>query len=179
MPHTNTEPGGFCPTTSAWIMRTDMGSEPRLLVHLHRKYGKLMQPGGHVERDEDAWTAIRHELVEETGYDVEDLEVLVPFDLPVLEDHPACATPTPLLQDRHCVEPDVPTWHWDSVFAFHAAGPPTREVAAGESSDLRWLTLAELQASPEAIPDSKQIAPLALAALERWTRVPASRFPAR
>lgn len=177
MPHTNTAPGGHCPTVSAWIIRTDLGPEPKVLVHLHRKYGRLMQPGGHVERDEDPWTAIAHELAEEAGYDVAELDVLQPFaPQPAL--HAACViTPTPLLQDTHVVEPDVPLYHWDSVFAFVAHGEPTLERAAGESDDLRWLTIAELAAAQEAIPDAQHTGALAVSVLDSWQRVPASRFP--
>lgn len=50
MPHTVTEPGGHCPTVSAWVVRTDLGPEPRVLVHRHKRYDLLLQPGGHVER---------------------------------------------------------------------------------------------------------------------------------
>jgi 8-oxo-dGTP pyrophosphatase MutT (NUDIX family) len=49
------------------------------VLHLHRRMGRWMQPGGHVEADEPPASAARREAEEETG-----LEVDHPPDGPVL-----------------------------------------------------------------------------------------------
>lgn len=176
MPHTVTSPGGHCPTVSAWIIRTDLGPEPRLLVHLHKRYGILVQPGGHVEPDEHAWKACLREMREEAGYEPDQLAVLQPFLMP---EQPASnvLTPTPLLQNCHLVDPDRGTRHWDTVFAIVADGPPRHAPAEGESEDLRWMTVAELAADPAATPDGPVIARHAIDELSTWHRVPAVTFP--
>lgn len=179
MPHTVTEPGGHCPTVSAWVIRTDLGADPRVLVHLHKKYGLLLQPGGHIERDEFAWVALLRELREEAGYTPEQLEVLQPFRMPVQQKAGNILTPTPLLQDCHVIDPDKGLHHWDSVFAVVADGAPAHDPDEGESADLRWLTLDEFAAAPEASEDAVVIARLAVDVLSRWMRVPAVDFPTR
>jgi 8-oxo-dGTP pyrophosphatase MutT (NUDIX family) len=75
MAHIHTEPNQHDFTASAFIVRDDM-DEPRVLLHMHRKLGRLLQPGGHIELHEHPWDSIAHELQEETGYMLADVEVL-------------------------------------------------------------------------------------------------------
>lgn len=64
------EPGHF--TASALVLTPD---EDGLLLVLHSKLGRWLQPGGHFEpTDADPLAAARREVLEETGLD--DLEVL-------------------------------------------------------------------------------------------------------
>lgn len=79
MAHIHTNPGEHDLTASAFIVRDDF-EEPRLLLHMHKKLHILLQPGGHVELNENPWQAIEHELREETGYTFDELEVLQPKD---------------------------------------------------------------------------------------------------
>jgi len=48
MSHIHTQPGQHDMTVSAFIVR-QVDGEWKCLVHLHKKAGKLMQVGGHVE----------------------------------------------------------------------------------------------------------------------------------
>ena len=66
MAHVHTQYGEHDQTASAFIVRTDT-EQPKLLLHLHKKLGVLLQPGGHVELQENQWQAICHEIQEETG----------------------------------------------------------------------------------------------------------------
>jgi 8-oxo-dGTP diphosphatase len=75
MPHLNTGPGEYDLTASALVLR-ELDGRTHVLVHRHRKRGLLMQPGGHVERAEDPWAAVAHELREESGYDLDQLLLL-------------------------------------------------------------------------------------------------------
>ena len=71
------DPGHF--TASAFVVSPDRLS--LLLVH-HKKLGKWLQPGGHIEPDDaDLETAARREVLEETG--LGDLELLGLLDLDV------------------------------------------------------------------------------------------------
>jgi 8-oxo-dGTP pyrophosphatase MutT (NUDIX family) len=45
--------------------------EGKILLHLHRKLGMWLPPGGHIERDEIPDDAAVREVFEETGLDVE------------------------------------------------------------------------------------------------------------
>ena len=45
--------------------------EGRVLLHLHRKLGMWLPPGGHIERDELPDDAAVREVLEETGVEVE------------------------------------------------------------------------------------------------------------
>jgi len=51
MSHIHTNPGEHDQTVSAFIIRTDT-AEPELLLHVHKKLGVLLQPGGHIELNE-------------------------------------------------------------------------------------------------------------------------------
>ena len=78
MPHIHTEKGQHDHTASAFTLKHDIKkNEFRILLHMHKKYGKLLQPGGHIELHESPWEAILHELVEETGYLAKEMKVLM------------------------------------------------------------------------------------------------------
>lgn len=118
-------------TASAWIVAPAGGSA--LLTH-HRKLGRWLQLGGHVDGEAEIERAALREAQEESGMQQFTFATwsaggLVPLDLDV---HPIPA------RGR---EP----WHehWDVRFLLRAgAGQPL--VASAESNDLRWVPVAEL-----------------------------------
>ncbi|MGL5406311.1 MAG: NUDIX domain-containing protein [Propionibacteriaceae bacterium] len=177
MPHTNPEHGGHCPTVSGWIIRKELGTEPRVLVHMHKKYHSLLQPGGHIEHNEFAWKALLRELREETGYCSEQLAVLQPYELKPKKLTGNLLTPTPLLQNCHLVDQVQQIHHWDTVFALVTDQEPSAEIMAQESGDIRWMTVEELAKSDQVWPDVVTIAQVALSVLETWIPVPAIEFP--
>ena len=61
MPHIQTGPGQHDTTSRALIVRLDTPS-PQILLHIHKKYGRLMQLGGHVELTETPWQAVLTDL---------------------------------------------------------------------------------------------------------------------
>lgn len=75
MPHIHTEPGQRDMTVSAYIIRRE-NNQWKCLVHFHKKMQKLLQIGGHIELNETPWQAISHELAEESGYTLDDVQVL-------------------------------------------------------------------------------------------------------
>ena len=77
MPHIHTAPVEHVFTASAYIIRLDQ-KEPMLLLHKHKKLHVFLQFGGHIEPHETPWEAITHELLEESGYELGQLELLQP-----------------------------------------------------------------------------------------------------
>lgn len=156
MPHIHTDPGQHDITVSAYIVRLD-AQQPRCLVHMHKKLGKLMQAGGHVELNETPWAAIVHELREETGYPMDNLQILQPTAKPV-QVHNAVIHPVPVLFNTHKISDDH--YHTDLCYAFTTTSDPTEKIGDGESDDLRWCTLTELRQlrdSGVALADSVEI----------------------
>ena len=144
MPHIHTEPGQHDHTVTAYIVRIDT-DQPRALVHMHKKLGKLMPIGGHVELDETPWRSMAHELREEAGYDMVDLRILQPVNRikalarVILHPYPVAMNTHNFFDDRVGEH-----YHSDTAYAFVANGAPGHKVGDGESTDLRWLGQKEL-----------------------------------
>jgi len=142
MAHIHTNPGEHDHTASAFIVRTDM-DEPRLLLHKHKKLGVLLQPGGHIELNENPWQAIQHEIIEETGYELSQLKILQPsIRMKALSG--AILHPIPVSPNTHNFDSKGNHKHTDEGYAFIADGAPVGEPDEGESVDMRWLSLSEL-----------------------------------
>lgn len=141
MPHLNTGPGQYDLTASALVVR-ELDGRLHLLVHRHRTRGLLMQPGGHVERTEDPWAAVAHELREESGYDLDQLLLLQPAHR-IERAEGIAVLPTPLCVDVHPITDDHA--HTDIVYAFVATTDPAAAPGEDESQELRWLPVDELE----------------------------------
>lgn len=179
MPHIHTEPGQHDHTASAYIVRQDIDNQLRLLLHMHRKLGVLLQPGGHVELDETPWQSVAHELIEETGYDISELKILQPL-VRIKPDRMNYSVihPQPFSVNTHRVGKDS-HYHTDSAYIFSAAAAPSRPPAEGESTDLRWLSEAEIAELPDDIimPDTRELARAALTAFYvAWQPVDTTEF---
>ncbi len=140
MAHIHTKPGQHDHTSSAFIVRLDM-DEPRLMLHLHKKLGKYLQFGGHIELDENPWQAITHELLEESGYTLDQLKLMQPLDrIDFLSEstlHPvAICHNTHKFDDNHK--------HSDIEYLFVADSPPKHQVGEGESDNFIYLSRHEL-----------------------------------
>lgn len=108
---------------SAWVV--DLGRK-HVLLHHHRRLGRWMQFGGHVDpEDADVLAAARRELAEEAGLtDAPGVGEGI-FDLDV---HPIPAT-----------RKEAAHLHFDVRFAFEAdSGAPP---ASPEFLELRWVPL--------------------------------------
>jgi 8-oxo-dGTP pyrophosphatase MutT (NUDIX family) len=136
-------PGHF--TASAFVLDPDR--DALLLVH-HRKLGRWLQPGGHVEpSDDDLAAAARREVLEEVGLDDLALERDGIFDLDVHS--------IPALGD----EPEHE--HFDVRFLFRSRSAHVR--ASEELRAARWFPLAEVDAK---LTDASVLR--ALSKLGRW-----------
>ena len=143
MPHIHEQPGQHDMTVSAYIVRTD-DTEPKCMVHMHRKMGKLMQIGGHIELTETPWQSLAHELEEESGYSLDELQVVQHTADRVME-VASINHPTPFCVNTHSVGNGH--FHSDLCYGFVANAPAKNAPAEGESADIRWLTIAEMEAA--------------------------------
>ncbi len=140
MPHIHTKPGQHDTTVSGFIVRTDL-KEPKLLLHKHKKLGRYIQFGGHVELHETPWQALIHELREESGYAVSQLSLLQPnqriSSLTGVKLHPVAVYHlTHKFDEKH--------FHTDLGYAFVAKGEPEAAIADNESNEVIMVTRNEL-----------------------------------
>lgn len=140
MPHIHTSPGQIDHTVTAYIIRLDE-DQPRALLHMHKKLGKLLPVGGHIELNETPWAAMSHEIEEESGYLLSELAVMQP-ELRIPQCDGIIVHPQPVFVNTHSITNDH--FHSDMAYFFVAHAPPSHERAIGESADLRWLARHEL-----------------------------------
>lgn len=173
MAHIHTEPGQHDHTVSAYLILLD-DKVPKILLHLHKKYGRLMQFGGHIELDEDPWRAIIHELEEETGYEINQLKLLQPktrikkLSSCNLHPYPVCHN-THLAGDSH--------FHTDIAYGFTTDQKPKYQISEGESAKVKSFNRQELVAipKPKTYESAKEISLFIIdVLLKEWEQVPAS-----
>lgn len=145
MPHIHTEPGQYDHTASTFLFRTDFDT-PKLMLHFHKKLDSYMQFGGHVELNENPWQAVIHELREESGYDINQLQVLQPKQrLKSLGD--AVIHPQPISHTTHPIGNDH--FHTDSTYALITNEKPRHQPHEGESTDIQLFSRTELIGLPD------------------------------
>jgi 8-oxo-dGTP diphosphatase len=144
MPHIHTAPGEHDHSSSAFIIRTEF-EEPKIMLHRHRKLDKFMQFGGHVELLENPWESIVHELLEESGYEISQLQILQPPErLTRLTGNKL--HPIPFYHSTHDISAIHVTTHFhtDLGYAFIADSGPKQQIGTSESADILLLTRQEL-----------------------------------
>ncbi len=175
MPHIHTEPNQHDHTVTGYIIRTDT-PEPRALLHMHKKLGILLPIGGHIELHETPWQAIAHELVEESGYTLDQLQLLQPLDI-ISNLTGVALHPYPLVLNTHSITDDH--FHSDIAYGFTAIDDPAQAIGETESADIRWLDASELQELSEDVirPNTKEVYNFLFeTALAKWQQVSPTRF---
>lgn len=176
MPHIHTEHGQHDHTASGFIIRLD-GPQPALMFHMHKKLGKYMQFGGHIELNETPWQTIAHELQEESGYELSQLEIMQPpHSLTSL--HEAVIHPVPVAHNTHKFL-DEGHFHTDLGYVLVTSEPPRHSVEEGESTDIRLFTYDEIKVlSVDKIHENVREISLYIleVVLKEWERIPASDF---
>lgn len=134
-----TKPGDKHFTVSAYII-SDEG-EPRILLAYHRKFSKWMQPGGHIERNENPVEALIREVQEETGLDMsEKVAEMVDFGDSVQ------GLPPPNFLQQQPIPPyggEPAHFHIDHGYVLRAARSKLKPEEH-ESQQIGWFTKAEL-----------------------------------
>lgn len=140
--HTGKDEHDF--TAGAFIVRLDF-EQPRLMLHLHKKQNVLLHFGGHIELKETPWQAVRHEILEESGYDMDQLQLLQPPErLKTLRS--GDLHPYPVSISTHTNGKNIHHFHTEISYAFVANEPPRHNIGLGESEDIQLFTCAELKA---------------------------------
>jgi 8-oxo-dGTP pyrophosphatase MutT (NUDIX family) len=109
--------------------------ENKVLLHFHKKHGKWLQPGGHIELDEDPNQAALREAKEESGFDV---ELIGGERLSALSNDRSDIVPPKFLNRHNFNETHE---HVDSVYFGRVIGGT---LAPEEGVDMRWFSAAEL-----------------------------------
>ncbi len=179
MPHLHLGHGEYDHSASAFIIRVT-NSKPKLLLHLHKKFNILTQPGGHIEISETPWAAITHEIEEETGYNVNQLKLLQPHTpLSFGKLANSVLHPVPMIISSHSFDTQKEHFHTDWCYAFITSELPENKPHEGESEDLRWVTEEELEAltDEQIIPAIRQIGLVAFQqVLNKWDLVAFDAF---
>lgn len=145
--HRETQAGHF--TGSAWLVS---GDGERVLLILHRKLGRWLQPGGHADGDPELAGVALREAEEETG--LTDLAVL-----PGIFDIDAHEIPARQHEPRH--------WHYDVRYVVVAKGSETVTMNE-ESLDLAWRSIKDIAEDPAADASLRRMA-------TKWLAMPEPR----
>lgn len=116
-----------------------------LLVH-HKKYDLWVQPGGHIEFDENPMQTAIREALEETGIDVSSY--VVPGEK---IDEYAFPVPVPnfFLEEKITATPDTPEhFHLDFLYLVRLPEAIAPRLEEGGAHDIRWFTLEEVRQLP-------------------------------
>lgn len=134
MPHIN-ELYDF--TVSAFILHKGK----ILLIH-HKKLNSWLQPGGHIELDEDPITALYREIYEETGLPKESLSLLSFGKSPDFEAKGITYLPIPFIMNVHAFN-DVHQ-HIDMSYVFESSTDQVTQQVE-ESSGIEWYDEAGIR----------------------------------
>lgn len=118
-------------TASVYIVR-----DGKILLHWHKKLGRWLQPGGHIELDEDPNQAAIREVKEETGLDV---ELIGNPRAAFAKDEKSDLIP-PKFLNRHPFNESHE--HIDCSYFGKVVGGVEK---AEEGSEIRWFTKEEIQ----------------------------------
>ena len=117
-------------TASALIVDRASG---RTLLHFHKRLGRWLQVGGHVEFETDIASVALREAREETG--LTDLEFVQATDAIAPIDYDVHTIPR-----RHSAPEHL---HLDFRYLLLTRQPDALAPAAGESTNFRWLSFDE------------------------------------
>lgn len=107
-----------------------------------------MQIGGHIELHETPWAAIKREIREESGYHIDQLQILQPtHSIKDLGDT-SVVHPMPFLFGTHTYGADDTHFHTDLAFVFATKEEPRHELGEDESTQLQFFTQAEIVSLP-------------------------------
>lgn len=130
-------------TASVWILTKS--TPPKMLLVHHKKFNKWMQPGGHIEWNENPVEAAVRETVEETGIDIGFL--LEKIEL-VDEEGKFIPVPDFIMEQRIESHKDEPLhYHIDFEYVVKVDEQELK-LSARESHNIGWFTKEEVLKLP-------------------------------
>lgn len=124
-------------TVSAYIIHP---TEQKICLHMHKKLGKWLQPGGHIELNEDPLQALHHELAEELGFSEADSVFIDQPDQP--KAGKGKVLPLPFHYEVH--DFNESHQHIDLEYLLQAKITAFNPEQT-ESQDVRWLSIDEVR----------------------------------
>lgn len=151
-------------TASAWVL--DRSHTHAAMIH-HRKLGRWLQPGGHIDDEDPSWaTAAQREVTEEVGLAA---FIAVPGAEQCSEQRADQCVDQLFDVDVHPIpaRPDVPAHlHYDLRFLLvadvDAALDDRLKLNADEAHDCRWFRLADLANAPSLEPSLRRMVELSI-----------------
>ncbi len=143
-------------TVSAFIVH-----DSKILLLHHKKLNTWLQPGGHVELDEDPEMTLWREIKEETGLDKVNLQIIE-----LATDRPSSTTnknlPLPFDFNVHSFPPLPGHQHIDISYLIRSSTDSIKQNLI-ETNDLRWFSEDEIeQIKTKLLPDIYSRATFAL-----------------
>ena len=126
-------------TASAFILHP---TEAKILLLKHRKIGKWLQPGGHIELNENPLQALHHELEEETGLKPSDYEIIQTAEQPQPKNGNNRVLPLPFYLNEHNF--DDKHQHIDLAYLVKAKIDTLTEHPDGADA-IGWVSLEEIK----------------------------------
>ena len=118
----------------------------KVLLHKHKKLGIWLQPGGHIELDEDPNEAALREAKEETGLDVQLVGNTTAYE----SAYGARDLIVPKFLNRHYFDAPLNTHeHIDLGYFGRAQSDDARHEIPGK--EMRWFSKEELESNEEGI----------------------------
>lgn len=137
MPHIHKQ---YDYVVSIFIVNSDS-----VLFALHKRYGKWLPIGGHIELDEDPEMAIYREAKEETGLDIKLIGIRPDFNVPGVK-----SLITPAFMNVHQTTPD----HKHISLMYIATTKSAKFIVSDEHVELRWIREDELTDPQYALEES-------------------------
>jgi 8-oxo-dGTP diphosphatase len=120
------------------------------MLHMHKKLKMWLQFGGHVELHENPWQAVTHELAEESGYELSQLQLMQPKNR-IRQTPDSVMHPVAFYDQTHSFpgDPNAPNHHHtDRGYVFFTDQAPANAIGQNESTTIRPFSLAEIRALP-------------------------------
>lgn len=128
-------------TASAFILHP---TEPKIMLLKHIKVNKWLQPGGHVELNEQPLETLHHELEEETGLKPKDYTILEPADHPRPKNGTNKVLPLPFYFNYHNFK-DTAHQHIDITYLVRSKTSKLTKHPDGAEA-IGWFSLEEIKA---------------------------------
>ncbi|HIA92127.1 TPA: hypothetical protein EYO12_03365 [Candidatus Saccharibacteria bacterium] len=171
MAHIHTNDDEHDLTVSAYIVKIETNA-PKVMLHMHKKLKMWLQFGGHVELNENPWQALTHEVLEESGYKMSQLQLLQPPQRFVPQSKGVAWHPQPLAVNTHQIG-DTKHFHTDLAYGFVTDQKPQLSPQQGESGTVGLFSIDEISSnSVDLSPATKELVSFVLNdAYQSWDRI--------